>query len=302
MRWACGVCRVWCVSSVVCVRRVWCVYMYVCAWCVWCVCVVGVCVWWVCVCGVCVEGVWHVSCVVCVCGKCGVCVRLCGACTCVYVCGVCGVCHVVCVCGVCGVCHVWCVYAVCVASYPGPHAECGRGPGDTWQNSRMCTVSITTRSNWKWTNVIRLPEIKTAELSTYGQVSSGPLPRFACGPGNEASVCVRPCVVCVCVRPCVVCVRRVWCVCDVCGVCATCVVCVRRVWCVCGRVWHVWCVSVGVCMIWTHNIPFLAADGECPLFTFTYIYTGRVTTNCSKYENENISYCPRARARGYMCM
>ena len=29
-----------------------------------------------------------------------------------------------------------------VASYPGPHAERGRGPGDTWQNSRMCSVSI----------------------------------------------------------------------------------------------------------------------------------------------------------------
>ena len=29
-----------------------------------------------------------------------------------------------------------------IASYPGPHAERGRGPGDTWQNSRMCSVSI----------------------------------------------------------------------------------------------------------------------------------------------------------------
>ena len=29
-----------------------------------------------------------------------------------------------------------------LASYPGPHAERGRGPGDTWQNSRMCSVSI----------------------------------------------------------------------------------------------------------------------------------------------------------------
>ena len=29
-----------------------------------------------------------------------------------------------------------------LASYPGPHAERGRGPGDTWQNSRMCTVRI----------------------------------------------------------------------------------------------------------------------------------------------------------------
>ena len=29
-----------------------------------------------------------------------------------------------------------------VASYPGPRAERGRGPGDTWQNSRMCSVSI----------------------------------------------------------------------------------------------------------------------------------------------------------------
>ena len=25
-----------------------------------------------------------------------------------------------------------------IASYPGPHAERGRGPGETWQNSRMC--------------------------------------------------------------------------------------------------------------------------------------------------------------------
>ena len=30
-----------------------------------------------------------------------------------------------------------------LASYPGPHVERVRGPGDTWQNSRMCTVSIT---------------------------------------------------------------------------------------------------------------------------------------------------------------
>ena len=29
-------------------------------------------------------------------------------------------------------------YGSQVASYPGPHAERGRGPGDTWQNSRMC--------------------------------------------------------------------------------------------------------------------------------------------------------------------
>ena len=29
-----------------------------------------------------------------------------------------------------------------LALYPGPHAERGRGPGDTWQNSRMCSVSI----------------------------------------------------------------------------------------------------------------------------------------------------------------
>ena len=29
-----------------------------------------------------------------------------------------------------------------LASYPGPHAERGRGPGDTWQNSHMCSVSI----------------------------------------------------------------------------------------------------------------------------------------------------------------
>ena len=29
-----------------------------------------------------------------------------------------------------------------VALYPGPRVECGRGPGDTWQNSRMCSVSI----------------------------------------------------------------------------------------------------------------------------------------------------------------
>ena len=32
---------------------------------------------------------------------------------------------------------------VLIASYAGPHAERGRWPGDTWQNSRMCTVSIT---------------------------------------------------------------------------------------------------------------------------------------------------------------
>ena len=25
-----------------------------------------------------------------------------------------------------------------VASFPGPHVERGSGPGDTWQNSRMC--------------------------------------------------------------------------------------------------------------------------------------------------------------------
>ena len=31
-----------------------------------------------------------------------------------------------------------CVGTPRVASYPGPHAERGRGPGDTWQNSRMC--------------------------------------------------------------------------------------------------------------------------------------------------------------------
>ena len=29
-----------------------------------------------------------------------------------------------------------------IASYPGPRVERGRGPGDTWQNSRMCSVSI----------------------------------------------------------------------------------------------------------------------------------------------------------------
>ena len=29
-------------------------------------------------------------------------------------------------------------------------------------------VITSIRSNWKWTNVIRLPEVKTAELSTYG--------------------------------------------------------------------------------------------------------------------------------------
>ena len=32
-----------------------------------------------------------------------------------------------------------CKCAITVASYPGPHAERGRGPGDTWQNSRTCT-------------------------------------------------------------------------------------------------------------------------------------------------------------------
>ena len=31
-----------------------------------------------------------------------------------------------------------------LASFPGPHAERGSGPGDTWQNSRMCTVNITS--------------------------------------------------------------------------------------------------------------------------------------------------------------
>ena len=25
-----------------------------------------------------------------------------------------------------------------LASFPGPHAKCRSGPGDTWQNSRMC--------------------------------------------------------------------------------------------------------------------------------------------------------------------
>ena len=37
--------------------------------------------------------------------------------------------------------------------------------------------------------MICLPEIKTAELSTYGNfaVSPGPLPRFACWPGNKAN-------------------------------------------------------------------------------------------------------------------
>ena len=25
-----------------------------------------------------------------------------------------------------------------LASFPGPHAERGSGPSDTWQNSRMC--------------------------------------------------------------------------------------------------------------------------------------------------------------------
>ena len=71
---------------------------------------------------------------VCVCvGVCvGVCecVRACGVCV-VYMCANVWVCVCVCVCG--------CIHA---ASYPGPHAERGRGPGDTWQNSRMCSVSI----------------------------------------------------------------------------------------------------------------------------------------------------------------
>ena len=29
-----------------------------------------------------------------------------------------------------------------LASYPGPRAERGKGPGDTWQNSCMCWVSV----------------------------------------------------------------------------------------------------------------------------------------------------------------
>ena len=40
--------------------------------------------------------------------------------------------------------------------------------------------------------MIRLPEIKTAELSTYGNFAkchhAGPLPRSAWGPGYEATV------------------------------------------------------------------------------------------------------------------
>ena len=35
--------------------------------------------------------------------------------------------------------------------------------------------------------MIRLPEIKTAELSTYGNFTRQ-LPHFACGPGNEANI------------------------------------------------------------------------------------------------------------------
>ena len=38
--------------------------------------------------------------------------------------------------------------------------------------------------------MIRLPEIKTAEfmhIRVFCQVSPGPLPCFACGPGNEAT-------------------------------------------------------------------------------------------------------------------
>ena len=33
-----------------------------------------------------------------------------------------------------------------LASFPGPHTERGRRPGDTWQNSRMCSVSIITQA------------------------------------------------------------------------------------------------------------------------------------------------------------
>ena len=36
----------------------------------------------------------------------------------------------------------YCCMCNCVASYPGPRAERRRGPGDTWQNSHMCSVSI----------------------------------------------------------------------------------------------------------------------------------------------------------------
>ena len=32
----------------------------------------------------------------------------------------------------------YCLRWLNLASFPGPHAECGSGPGDTWQNSHMC--------------------------------------------------------------------------------------------------------------------------------------------------------------------
>ena len=43
--------------------------------------------------------------------------------------------------------------------------------------------------NWQWPNVIRLPEIKTAELSTYGNFAKCHLATsvFRVWPGNEAT-------------------------------------------------------------------------------------------------------------------
>ena len=48
-----------------------------------------------------------------------------------------------------------CRGGVKVASYPGPRAERGRGPGDTWQNC-MCSVSIMCKQLLSLLGCIRI--------------------------------------------------------------------------------------------------------------------------------------------------